>query len=373
MYTRSSPFISRIKSRHLLTKPNSSKKTFHVVLDALDPHLNFNIGDSIAIAPANDLKEVDEILHAIKAQGSEIVFDSRGQSDLSIRDFLLYKANLTRANTALFKLLLENGASHAHLAPLLEPENKGQLTEFLHSHSLLELLTMTPLSPSEIARTAMPLLPRFYSIANSPKMFPNEIHLTVAYLEYYAKGKVRRGVGSHFLCDLATLSTTPIPLYVQPSNHFTLPQDKGASIILVGPGTGIAPFRAFLQERLATQAEGRNWLFFGERNRATDFYYEDFWTQLETQGRLRLTTAFSRDSAQKVYVQHKMYEERKSLWEWIQEGAYFYVCGDANKMAKDVEETLLIVVREEGGFTEENARLYIKKLKSEKRYLTDVY
>jgi sulfite reductase (NADPH) flavoprotein alpha-component len=256
---------------------------------------------------------------------------------------------------------------------LLLPENKGKLSEFLHTHSLLDLSGMHAAPDLSSISKLMPLLPRFYSIANSALVFPDEIHLTVAYVTYVANGQIRKGIGSYFLCSYAQESMTPIPIYLQPSNHFTLPDDGGASIILMGPGTGVAPFRAFLQERLASSATGRNWLFFGERNRATDFYYEPFFTELAKAGRLRLDLAFSRDTAEKTYVQHKMYEERKSLWAWLQEGAYFYVCGDAEEMAKDVDAMLHRIAREVGGMTEEESHLYVKRLRAEKRYLTDVY
>jgi sulfite reductase (NADPH) flavoprotein alpha-component len=215
-------------------------------------------------------------------------------------------------------------------------------------------------------------MPRFYSIASSPKVFPNEVHLTVAFLQYEANGQIHTGVGSHFLCCQAEVELTPVPIYVQPSHHFTLP-DPNTAMILIGPGTGIAPFRAFLQERLATQAPGLNWLFFGERNRATDFYYSDFWLQLEKQGRIRLDLAFSRDQPQKIYVQHKILEHKKSFWDWIQQGSWIYVCGDAENMAKDVDAALQQIAREEGQLSEEDARLYIKSLRTEKRYLLDVY
>ena len=204
-------------------------------------------------------------------------------------------------------------------------------------------------------------------------MFPNEIHLLIAYVHYQIKGEARYGLGSHFLCDLAEIGSTPIPLYVQPSNHFTIPSDPASSIIMVGPGTGVAPYRAFLQDRIASHSTGRNWLFFGEGHRKSDFYYEDFWTDLEKQGRLRLDAAFSRDQDEKSYVQHKMYERRKALWQWIQEGAFIYVCGDAEKMAKEVDAVIHKIVKEEGGYSEEDANHYVKKMRQEKRYLIDVY
>ncbi len=349
MYSRIQPYISRIKERFLLTGPTSSKKTYHIVLDTRQPGLAFKTGDSVAVFPTNDPRIVDQILHKLQATGNEEIFDPRTNTTYSFRDTLLYKANISKVS--FHKLFnIEKTAS-----------------------PLLELVEHHKPNPSELCKILLPLLPRFYSIASSPKVYPDEIHLTVAFASSLVNGQIQLGVGSHFLCELAALESTPIPIYIQPSNHFTLPTDPNASIILIGPGTGVAPFRAFIQERLANQAEGRNWIFFGERNRASDFYYGDFWTDLEKQGRIRLDTAFSRDQPEKIYVQHKMLEQKKTLWDWIQTGSYIYVCGDAEKMAKDVDNALHKIAREEGGMNEEDSRKYIKSLRLEKRYLLDVY
>ncbi len=370
MYSRAQPYLSRIKERFLLTKPASTKKTYHIALDISGSKIFYQVGDSVAILPSNDPEIVDRIVKRLHASGEEEIFDSRSNSLFKFRDYLVHKANVNRINSALFKLLCERENS-----PLLLPENKAELAAYLQSHTLLEILERhpAPLSPSELCKSLMPLMPRFYSIASSLRVFPDEIHLTVAHVSYVAEGQIRLGVGTHFLCDRAVIDETPIPIYIQPSNHFSLPRDPDASIILIGPGTGIAPFRAFLQERLALQEQGRNWVFFGERNRASDFYYDDFWTDLEKQGRIRLDLAFSRDQAEKIYVQHKMIENKKALWNWLQTGAYLYVCGDAEEMAKDVDLALHRIAREEGALSEEDARLYVKKLRAEKRYLLDVY
>jgi sulfite reductase (NADPH) flavoprotein alpha-component len=209
------------------------------------------------------------------------------------------------------------------------------------------------------------LLPRFYSIASSSKMHPDEIHLTITRHEY--------GVSSRYLCQLAQPGVTELRCYVQQSRGFALPGDHNIPIVMIGPGTGIAPFRAFLQERLLHEAAGANWLFFGERNRATDFYYEEFWRSLEGKGKLRLDLAFSRDQAEKKYVQSRLYEAKKELWEWIQRGCHLYVCGDRERMAKDVDLMLQKIIQEEGGFTPEEARLELRTLRREKRYLLDIY
>ncbi len=351
-YSRASPYHSRVKERKLLTGASSTKKTYHIVLDTSGWDESYRVGDSIAILPSNDPKEVDLILQKIGSRGDEIVFDPRSNLSLSIRDFLTYRANLARVNRSFFSLLGE-----------IDPA-------FLQTHTMRELLSFGSLTLPDLVKTAMPLLPRFYSIANAASVFPDELHLLVSYVQYHVDGQERRGVGSHFLCDLAEIGSTPVPLYVQPSQHFSPPTDPASSMIMVGPGTGVAPYRAFMQERLASHATGRHWLFFGERNRETDFYYESFWTDLEKQGRLRLDLAFSRDQESKVYVQNKMYERRKSLWQWIQEGAFVYVCGDAEKMAKEVDAVIHQIIEEEGKV---DAQLYVKKMRQEKRYLVDVY
>jgi sulfite reductase (NADPH) flavoprotein alpha-component len=218
-----------------------------------------------------------------------------------------------------------------------------------------------------------PLLPRFYSVASSPKTHPDEVHLTVALSTYDHHGELRYGVASHFLCHIAEENATAIPSYVQPTPHFTLPHNHEAHIIMIGPGTGVAPFRGFLHERLAHNAPGKNWLFFGERHRAFDFFYEEFWTSLVGQNKLRLDLAFSRDQEDKQYVQHRLTENGKELWSWLQEGAYLYLCGDADPMAKEVEATLLQIFKEHGNLAEADAKAYLKSMRHERRYLIDVY
>jgi sulfite reductase (NADPH) flavoprotein alpha-component len=358
IHGRTNPFHAKILERYRLTKPGSTKETYHIVLAVHD--LPFQVGDSIAVFPENDPAIVDQILEIV---GDGPIFDHRSNATLPFRDFLLQKANLAKCTPSLLKLIPSEKA-----AALIE--NKT----FLESHHLIDILRAFLFSPApqELASVLLPLMPRFYSIASSPKMFSGQIHLTVASLTYQSAGGPRRGVGSHFLCQQAS-SSTPIPIYVQPSNGFTLPSDPDASIILIGPGTGIAPFRAFLQERIFLQHKGRNWLFFGERNRATDFYYGDYWLELERQNHLRLDLAFSRDAEEKTYVQHLLWQQRASIWDWIQNGAYLYVCGDAEKMAKDVNATLQKIASDQGSLIEEDAREFIKALRKERRYLQDVY
>jgi sulfite reductase (NADPH) flavoprotein alpha-component len=213
-----------------------------------------------------------------------------------------------------------------------------------------------------------------YSIASSKKYVGDELHLTVARVRYTIDGREKRGICSHFLCDLAAENVPTVPVYLQQTRDFRLPIDDKVPIIMIGPGTGVAPFRAFMQERISKNAHsGKNWLFFGERNRATDFFYEEYWTELVSSGILRLDTAFSRDQQEKVYVQNRMWDAKEEFWKWLQDGAIIYVCGDASHMAKDVDLCLHKIVESEGKLDATGARDYVKVLRHEKRYIRDVY
>lgn len=370
-FNKSKPFISKIKERALLTKVGSSKETYHLVLDLENSGIAFNPGDSVAIFAQNDPRLVAHILKAMERQGDEEIEDTRSGGKLSLSHFLTHKANLARLTSSFLKLFHEEGINH-----LFQPENRTLLTQYLTSHHPLDLfqeLGTKNVSLQEICNQFSPLLPRFYSIASSPLAYPREVHLTVALYTFDHKGERRYGVASHFLSHIAEAEKTPIPLYVQPSHAFFLPENPHADLIMIGPGTGVAPYRAFLQHRMNMGSRGKNWLFFGERNRATDYLYGDYWEAQASQGNLKLDLAFSRDQMEKIYVQHRMHAQAKELWTWLQEGAYFYVCGDAEYMAKDVEATLLLICQQEGKLTLEEAKAYLKSLRKQKRYLQDVY
>lgn len=323
--------------------------------------MEFKVGDSIGIFGQNEPCLVERLLVALNTSGDEIITEPRSQQSMTLRFFLTHKANLSRLTSSFLKV-----ADPHH--PLLNDK------AYLASHDPLDFLNTHPHLPlQDTVNQFAPLLPRFYSVASSLKTHPEEVHLTVSLSMYEHNGESRYGVASHFLCHLATENATPIPSYIQPSLHFTIPHDHQAPIIMVGPGTGVAPFRAFLHERLAINAPGKNWLFFGERHRAFDFFYEEFWSSLARDNKLRLDLAFSRDQAEKHYVQHKMLENGRELWKWLQQGAYFYVCGEAEPMAKEVEETLQHIFQEHGNLSEPDARAYLKALRAQKRYLVDVY
>ncbi|HQY06155.1 MAG TPA: sulfite reductase subunit alpha, partial [Lacunisphaera sp.] len=267
-------------------------------------------------------------------------------------------------------------AEKATLATLLAPEAKDQLAGWLEDREFVDLLAEFPsarLTPQELVDHMRKLMPRLYSIASSPKLFPTEVHLTVAVVRYETNHRPRVGVATTFLADRAELRQTPVPVFVSHS-HFAVPDDGARDIIMVGPGTGIAPFRAFMQERVATRASGRNWLFFGDQHRATDYLYEEEWSAWQAAGALaRVDLAFSRDQSTKVYVQDRMRENAAELWAWLQAGAHFYVCGDAKRMAKDVDVALLDVIAQQGGLDAAAAADYVKQMKKDRRYQRDVY
>jgi sulfite reductase (NADPH) flavoprotein alpha-component len=350
---RKNPFLSCLLERTRLSKNGSTKKTFHLSLTLEGSAIAYQPGDSIGIFPKNHPEEVDAILD---------LFQKRGLDASPFRDFLIQKANLQKAHPALIRAVSSEFPEPPHeFFTTLSPANlltRGQKISF---------------SPEQIPQLFLPLLPRFYSAASSPLFFPQEVHLLVKQIEYMVDDTLHKGVATRYLCEDAIVGQTPIALYLQPSCHFYLPTDTSASIIFVAAGCGMAPFRGFMQHRMATQAKGRNWFFFGERNYATDFYYQDFWEDLQKQDMLRLDLAFSRDTPEKIFVQNRLWEERQDLWAWIQEGAYFYVCGDAHRMAKEVEETFRRIVISEGGLSKEEAHHFVAKLRSENRYCTDIY
>ncbi len=375
VYTKTSPCIAKIHSRTALNPSNKNKQTFHISLNIEGSNLHFTPGDSLGILPQNDPTLIRDLLSFMDLEPTSFVIDPRSQESLSLLNYLTSKVNLSRISTSLLETLTHSSSKKDKITDLLHPEKKTELTSFLQGKDLLDVfeeLDVSKIKPETILPHLSPLLPRFYSISSSLKSHENEVHLLVALSSYEHKKGPRFGVASHFLCNLAKENHTEIPLYVQPSKHFKIPEDSSKNLIMIGPGTGVAPYRAFLQERAALNAEGNNWLFFGERNRDTDFFYKDFWDSFSAQGKLKLSTAFSRDQEEKIYVQHKLLEEAAEVWRWLENGAYFYVCGDADKMAKDVEAALLQIIQQ-NGHTEETAKAYLKNLKVSKRYLADVY
>lgn len=361
MYTKENPFFATLKERVPLCKTGSSKDTLHLTLDLGSSPLPYKVGDSVAIFPENDPYLIKKTLEVLGASGEEEIYDKRSDKTLSFKEFLLRKGSITGFSRKLLGEVLQRAGE--------ESDDPKKIIEEREVWDLLRHYPKAKFTPQELAELLMPLLPRFYSIASSPEVFPNEIHLTVAYLKYNTLELERRGVCTHFLSGLVQPGDK-IPLYVHPSNGFILPSNKETSIIMIGPGTGVAPFRAFMQEREATQASGKNWLFFGERTRAHEFFYEEEWLDWEKKGLLKLDLAFSRDQDEKVYVQTLLKEQGAEVARWIVEGATIYVCGDARHMAKDVDLALHEILQ---AHTTLDPSSTIKSMRKEGRYLRDVY
>lgn len=380
IYNKQHPFFASVKERYRLSKPGSHKNTQHLTLDLRGSGLTYEAGDSIGVFPVHDRELVRKTLASAKATGHELILLKQTEVLLSFEEFLVTKGNITDVSPKLLRevYVRERDEDKKHqLGELLKEENRGELKEYLGKHEVWDFLESHPevnFTPQELADLLMPLLPRFYSISSAQACVGEEVHLAVAPLEYEANGHKRRGVCTHYLCELSELHNPVVPVFIQPSHGFRLPNAHDASLLMIGPGTGIAPFRAFLQERvLVNRVTGKHWLFFGEWNREYDFFYEEEWSFFQQQGHLQLDLAFSRDQKNKVYVQHKMLERGEEFFRWLEEGAYLYVCGDAQRMAKDVEVALQTIIQEFGRMGPQEARDYIKKLRQQKRYLRDVY
>ena len=380
-FSKDNPFPALLTENRMLTQPGSAKETRHFVVSLAGSGLHYKAGDSLGVFPSNRAEEVAEIIQRLGATGDELVAPQalKLPAPMPLRDVLTHKVALAGPPRRIIETLAAKAtapAEQAKLTALLSPESKEALVAFLDDREFVDLLAEFPsakLTPQEFVDHQRRLMPRLYSIASSSRVHPQEIHLTVAVVRYQTNGRARAGVCSTFLADRALVGSTPTPVFVSHS-HFGPPEDGAKDCIMIGPGTGIAPFRAFLQDRVATGATGRNWLFFGDQKRATDFLYEDEWQNYLAQGQLaRLDTAFSRDQSAKIYVQDRMRENAAELWQWLQGGASFFVCGDAKRMAKDVDLALHEIIAAQGNLTPAAAADYVKQLKKDKRYQRDVY
>ncbi len=378
-YTKDNPLPAKLLENRVLNKDGSSKDTRHLVVDIAGSGLTYKVGDSLGIYASNRPQLVDEIIALLGATGNEPVLPARMTVAVSLHEALTSKLSLagpTKKILGTFAAKTIDPVEQAWLAELLAPGAEERCESFLGQREYLDLLEEFPgakLSPQELVDHLRRLMPRLYSIASSPVLHPGQVHLTVAPVRYESNGRRRYGVCSTFLSDRVTRRKTPVPVFVAES-HFGLPEDLTKDIIMVGPGTGVAPFRAFVQERVATGAMGRNWLFFGDQHEATDYLYGDEWKRLLTEGKMaRVDLAFSRDQAKKIYVQDRIRENAAELWAWLEGGAHFYVCGDAHRMAKDVDAALHQIIVEQGGLDAAAAAEYVKQMKKGKRYQRDVY
>jgi sulfite reductase (NADPH) flavoprotein alpha-component len=363
----------RIVSAAPLTRPGSSKDVRHVVIDLAESGLSYTPGDSIGLATPNDPVLVGSTLAALDLTGDETVACPDGMTR-PVREAFAWSLDIAHPLDRTTDLLAMS-AKHPRHADALRKLSDGADGAEPADADLLDLLEAFPSARPKLADlvASLPALrPRLYSIASSPRATPGQLHLCVAVVRDARRGRMRNGVASAFLADRAA-DAGPVDAYIQTS-HFRLPADPAVPVIMIGPGTGIAPFRAFLAERAAAGTRGKTWLMFGDRNRATDFLYGDELTAWHKNGTLaRIDTAFSRDQRRKLYVQDRMAESAEDLWRWLQDGAHFYVCGDAMRMAKDVDAALRKVAMTEGRLSESQAKDWIVSLARQGRYLRDVY
>jgi sulfite reductase (NADPH) flavoprotein alpha-component len=374
-YTRANPFPARLVVNRRLSGPESEKDTRHFEVDLTGWGLSFEVGDSLAVYPTNDSELVDEIIQTLGATGDEKVPRPRGEPT-TLREALLRDYSVTQPTPKFLRAIAERASATPTLGYLLAPDRKHDLETYLWGMEIVDFLLEHPsarFAPADFVSLLTKLQPRLYSVASSLKAYPEQVHFIVDVVRYESHGRMRQGVCSSFLAERA--DDVPVPVFPSVAKHFHLPDNPDTPIIMVGPGTGVAPFRAYLQERKATGATGKNWLFFGSQHERCDFAYEDELNAYVKEGLLaRLDCAWSRDQPQKIYVQHRMIENADEIWRWIDaEGAHFFVCGDARRMAKDVDATLRKIVQEHGGKSVEQANEYVEKLKNEKRYKRDVY
>lgn len=373
IYSRKNPFPATVLTNINLNGRGSAKETRHIELSIEDSGLDYEPGDSLGIMPCHAAERVAELIDKAGLNGDTTVDTPEGK--VTLEHALTHHYEIT----TLTRPFLEKYAQVAQsleLTSLLQQDNREALLEFLAGRQIIDLFETYPiagLSAQEFVEMLRKLPPRLYSIASSHKANPGEVHLTVAVVRYETFGRKREGVASTYLSDHANLGET-IPVYVDTNRNFKLPKDPDAPIIMIGPGTGVAPFRAFMQEREELGAKGKNWLFFGDQHFTTDFLYQIEWLRYRKEGLLtHIDVAFSRDQTHKVYVQQRMREKSKEFFAWLEQGAYLYVCGDANKMAPDVHNALHEIIQAEGGLSQEQAAEYVKSLQRDKRYQRDVY
>jgi sulfite reductase (NADPH) flavoprotein alpha-component len=374
-YTRANPFPARLVVNRRLSGPESAKDTRHLELDLTRWGLSFEVGDSLAVYPSNDSQLVDEIVHTLGATGDEQVPRPRGEPT-ALREALLRDYSITQPTPKLLRAVAERASAAPTLRYLLAPDRKHDLETYLWGMEIVDFLLEHPsarFAPREFVGLLTKLQPRLYSVASSLKAYPDQVHFIVDVVSYESHGRLRKGVCSSFLAERA--DEVPVPVFPSVAKHFHLPEDPETPIIMIGPGTGVAPFRAYLQERKATGAKGKNWLFFGAQHESCDFAYGDEFETYQREGILtRLDCAWSRDQREKIYVQHRLLENAAEIWKWLDaEGAHFFVCGDARRMAKDVDAALRKIVQEHGGKSIDEANEYVEKLKRDKRYKRDVY
>ncbi|UHA76281.1 assimilatory sulfite reductase (NADPH) flavoprotein subunit [Paenibacillus sp. 481] len=374
-YSRANPFMAEVLDNLNLNGQGSDRETRHLELSLEGSGLTYAPGDAVGVYPQNDPSLVDELISFLKWNPEEAVVTGKAGETSSLREALLHHFEIT----VLTKPLLEKAVAFTgndKLAELLKPEHKEDLKAYMNGRDLLDLLrdyTPWTLAVSDVATLLRKLPPRLYSIASSLNSHPEEVHLTIRKVEYKAHGRDRKGVCSVYTSE-RLVTGDKLPIFIQQNPNFKLPDNSDTPVIMVGPGTGVAPFRAFLEEREELGATGKTWLFYGDRHFVTDFLYQTDWQRMLNDGVLtKLDVAFSRDTDEKVYVQQRMLENGAELYEWLQKGAHVYVCGDEKHMAHDVQAALLTIIGQYGGQSPEAAAAYLSELQAEGRYQRDVY
>ncbi len=372
-YHRKNPFVSKMVANRLLTSEKSSKETRHYEFSLEGSGLTYEAGDALNVIPLNCPILVSNIISALDLDGNKEL--SVNNQPISISEVLRTNFEIKLPSKDFVQAIADQSADKT-LNQALTSDDKSELSKYLWGRDILDLLLQFPtikLSADEFIALLKPLQHRAYSISSSGKMHPDNVHLTVASVRYNSHNREHKGVCSTYMADLVN-DSSEVKIFFSPNTSFRVPEDDSLPIIMVGPGTGIAPFRAFLQEREFRKASGQNWLLFGDRNQATDYIYQDEIEAMQKSGVIsRLDLAFSRDQEEKIYVQDKMRENGAEMFAWLEQGGSFYVCGDANYMAKDVDKALHALIEEHGNQSAEQAIEYVNKMKKEKRYVRDVY
>jgi sulfite reductase (NADPH) flavoprotein alpha-component len=374
-FSRTNPFSAKVLKNVNLNGPASIKETRHIEFSLEGSGLSYNPGDALGIIPSNDPDLVNALIEEMHWDGETAVSINKQGETLALKEALTNYFEIT----LLTKKILQQAAGfteNEELQKLLLAENAEQLKEYTYGRDLLDMLRdfgPWKATAQEVVSLLRKLTPRLYSIASSISAHPGQVHLTIGAVRYTSQGRARKGVCSVQIAERVVEGDT-VPVFVQANKHFHLPEALDKDIIMVGPGTGIAPFRSFIEERAVTKAEGKTWLFFGDQHEACDFLYKEEFEKYQEDGVLsKLTTAWSRDTAQKVYVQHKILENSKELYEWLENGAFFYICGDKQNMAKDVHNALISAIEKEGAMSHEAAEAYLDDLQKQGRYQRDVY
>ncbi len=376
-YSKTHPFLARIIERERLDKPGSTKPVFHLTLDISGSNIEYTPGDSIGVLPTHNDKRVSHLITLLELPASKPIHLERKGIHTTLAEALKHYISLDKLLKKTIEALACISTDEEQRQELMDLSQYSIPARDSRFVSLETILTAFKIDKGriEILLNALPpLLPRFYSIANSKSVSPGKLDLLIAPVIYETAEGHSRGVASDFLCESASLYDTPIPIFPLPNPHFSLPIDHMVPLIMIGPGTGVAPFRAFLQERTKISEAGHHFLFFGDRHRNYNFTYQDYMMELEQKGLMKLFTAFSRDQKEKKYVHHLMHEEAPMLFEQIHtHNAHIYICGDAKSMAKDVKKTLMRIFEQEGDMTQALAKTYLKELIKSSRLLLDVY